>query len=72
MSRNLTKRMEAIAPVGDPALRAELEAILKVFENDNCSAWDMQPDGSYLRRRPQDGETCRAAQRVFIDLYREH
>ena len=71
MSRNLSKRMEAIAPVGDPALAAELEAILRVFESDNCSAWDMQPDGSYLRRRPQDGETPRAAQQTFIDLYRE-
>jgi polyphosphate kinase len=62
--------MEAIAPVVDPTLAAELEAILRVYEDDNCSAWDMQPDGSYVRRRPEEGEPCRPAQQVFIDRYR--
>jgi polyphosphate kinase len=70
MSRNLNRRMEAIAPVVDPTLAAELEAILRVYEDDNCSAWDMQPDGSYVRRRPEEGEPCRPAQQVFIDRYR--
>jgi polyphosphate kinase len=39
-----------------------------VFEADNCSAWDMQPDGTYLRRHPAAGEPCQAAQRVFIEI----
>ena len=67
MSRNLSRRMEAVAPVCDPALKAELEEILRIYEADNCSAWDMQPDGGYRRRRPAEGEPCRAAQQVFID-----
>ncbi len=67
MSRNLDKRMETVAPVRDRAIQAELEAILRVFEDDNCSAWDMQPDGTYLRRHPAAGEPSRAAQRVFIE-----
>jgi len=66
MTRNLDRRVEAIAPVKDPAVKAELEAILQVYEEDNCSAWDMQPDGSYLRRQPRAGEARRAAQEVFI------
>ena len=70
MSRNLSRRMETIAPVCDPAIRAELEEILRVYEDDNCSAWDMQPDGSYVRRRPAEGEACRAAQQVFIEQSR--
>jgi len=70
MRRNLDRRMEAVAPVTDPAIQMELEEILHVFEADNCSAWDMQPDGSYQRRRPESGESCRAAQEVFIDLAR--
>jgi polyphosphate kinase len=59
--------MEAIAPVRDPAIQAELDEILRVYEDDNCSAWDMQPDGLYVRRRPAEGEDCRGAQQVFID-----
>jgi len=68
MRRNLDRRMESIMPVTDPQVKQELEQILCVLENDNCSAWDMQPDGGYVLRRPQKGEECRAAQKVFIDL----
>ena len=67
MTRNLSRRMEAVTPIGDPRLKAELEEILRVYEADNCSAWDMQPDGDYVRRRPAEGEACRAAQQVFIE-----
>jgi polyphosphate kinase len=67
MTRNLSRRMEAVAPVTDPAVKAELESILRVYEEDNCSAWDMQPDGEYLRRQPAAGEARRAAQQVFIE-----
>lgn len=71
MSRNLSRRMEAIAPISDAHIRAQLEEILAVYEADNCSAWDMQPDGTYLRRRPAPGEPCRGAQQVFIERSRE-
>jgi polyphosphate kinase len=70
MRRNLDRRMEAVAPVDDPVLRTELEAILQVFEADDCSAWDMQPDGSYQRRQPAQGEPCHGAQEVFIEQAR--
>ncbi len=68
MRRNLFSRMECIIPVKDPHIKQELEQILSVFENDNCSAWDMQPDSSYVLRHPGKGDECRAAQKVFIDL----
>ncbi|MGD9228295.1 MAG: polyphosphate kinase 1 [Desulfobacterales bacterium] len=68
MRRNLNRRMETIMPVTDPTLKLELEQTLQVYENDNCSAWDMQPDGKYVKRRPRRGQKRRAAQEVFIDL----
>ena len=68
MQRNLNRRMETIIPVTDSALKMELEETLQVYENDNCSAWEMQADGRYKQRRPRKGEACRAAQDVFIDL----
>jgi polyphosphate kinase len=68
MRRNLNRRMETIVPVSDSQLKQELEQTLQVYENDNCSAWDMQPDGKYVKRRPRKSQKRRAAQEVFIEL----
>ena len=62
MTRNLSRRMEVVAPVCDPVIKNELDTILRTYEEDNCSAWDMQPDGRYVRRHPAAGETQRSAQ----------
>jgi polyphosphate kinase len=70
IKRNLDRRVETIAPVTDPILIAEIEEILTVAENDNHSAWDLQPDGTYLRRRPKKGETARPSQQAFVNLVR--
>ncbi|MGD8440138.1 MAG: polyphosphate kinase 1 [Holophagae bacterium] len=66
MKRNLDRRVESIAPVTDPELKKEIDEILAVLENDNHTAWDLQPDGSHVRRQPVDGEPVRAAQQEFI------
>jgi len=66
MTRNLSRRMEVVAPVCDPAIKAELDEILDTYDADNCSAWDMRPDGSYVRRRPTADTAARAAQEAFI------
>ena len=52
MHRNLDWRVEVITPVADPALRQELWEVLRICLADQRSAWDMQPDGSYVQRRP--------------------
>ncbi|MGD8345628.1 MAG: polyphosphate kinase 1 [Lysobacterales bacterium] len=66
MRRNLDARMEAIMPVLDKGIQAELEHMLDVYEADNDTAWYMQPDNSYLRRTPAQGEESRASQERFI------
>jgi len=71
MKRNLDGRVETIAPVLDPQLKEEVDEILTVLENDNSTAWDLQPDGSYRRRAPATGEPCRAAQQIFMDRARQ-
>jgi polyphosphate kinase len=68
MQRNLNRRVETIMPVADPTLKQELEQTLQIYENDNCSAWDMRSDGRYKQRYPRKGEKRRAAQEVFIEL----
>ena len=66
MKRNLDNRVETIAPVTDARLREHCERLLAIYDADNCSAWDLQPDGSYVRRRPAPGEERLAAQEQFI------
>jgi len=66
MTRNLSRRMEVVAPVYDPAIKTELDDILDTYDADNCSAWDMQPDGSYVRRQPAPGTAPLSAQEAFI------
>lgn len=68
MRRNLSNRMESIMPVTDAAVCGELEQILNIYEQDNCTAWDMQSDGTYSRRRHADTEECLAAQERFIAI----
>ena len=72
MKRNLDGRVETIAPITDPTLREELRQILDVYEADNASAWDLQADGTYVRRRPAAGEPRCAAQEVFLAMANAH
>ncbi|MBN1529143.1 MAG: polyphosphate kinase 1 [Thermoleophilaceae bacterium] len=54
MPRNLDTRVELLAPVEKPALRAELEDTLERCLADDTFAWELLPDGSWRRR---DGGT---------------
>jgi polyphosphate kinase len=68
MKRNLEARVEVVVPVEDLKLRRELRTLLDAQLNDTRSAWDMQPDGSYLQRRPADGSDQRGSQEILIEL----
>ena len=52
MYRNLNNRVEAITPILDPGAQATLKHILDVMLADQRQAWDMQPDGTYVQRKP--------------------
>ncbi|WP_248515573.1 polyphosphate kinase 1 [Salinarchaeum laminariae] len=58
MVRNLDNRVEAVAPIEDEALRAELDEILRINLADNRLAWELQPDGTYVQCRPGDDAVC--------------
>jgi polyphosphate kinase len=57
MRRNLSERVEAVAPVEAAPLRARLWEVLDVMLRDHRQAWDMRPDGSYVQRKPAEGAT---------------
>ncbi len=66
MTRNLESRVEVVTPVEDPALRDELRAILDAQLSDRRSAWDMQPDGSYIQRQPVAEADATGSQEALI------
>ncbi|MBU6228527.1 MAG: polyphosphate kinase 1 [Cyanobacteria bacterium REEB459] len=52
MTRNLDRRVEAVTPVEDSSLAAELQGILATLLADHRQAWQMAADGSFSQRHP--------------------
>jgi polyphosphate kinase len=65
MPRNLDTRVELLAPVRDPALRADLLDTLERCFADDSNAWELSGDGSWTRRTPQ-GPNPRNVQRELM------
>ncbi len=55
MPRNLSGRVEALVPVTDARLQADLESVLEVLMHDNSLAWEMDPGGDSWSRVSGDG-----------------
>ncbi len=66
MQRNLDGRVEAAVPIEEPALQEEVKAILDLQLGDNVRAWDMKPDGTYVKRNPAPGDTPRSSQELLM------
>ncbi len=71
MPRNLDRRVEVVAPVENAELGRYLrEDVLSLLLTDNCQAWDLQPDGQYLRRRPAPHQRRRNTQEMLLEANR--
>jgi polyphosphate kinase len=68
MPRNLDRRVEAVVPVEDPAIVKDLQEILGIMLADNRQAWDLQPDGSYIQRRPPSEGAEINAQKILMKM----
>ncbi len=69
MPRNFYRRVEIAFPVESPLLREEIiQEVLPRFLADYVKARELQPDGSYVRLKPEEGAPRRQAQLQF----REH
>jgi polyphosphate kinase len=71
MTRNLDRRVEAVAPVEDPDVRAELEYILDTMQSDNRKRWVMHPDGSYTLQRPAGDERVKNTHDMLMQRARD-
>lgn len=68
MPRNLDRRVEAVTPIDDPEIRKDLQEILGVMLSDNRQAWELQPDGSYVQRKPESEERAQSAQQILKEM----
>jgi polyphosphate kinase len=66
MKRNLSSRIEILVPVEDPDLQDRIRFILDVQMEDQRTAWEMRPDGSYLQRQPKEGGETLGAHDLLI------
>lgn len=64
-TRNVRRRVEAVAPVSDPVCQARLESILQ-HELRDSSAWSLHPDGTYHRRASHHDDGA-VAQTLFAN-----
>jgi len=56
MQRNLDRRVETLFPIEDAAMAAHIRNdLLEAYLQDTARARILQPDGSYVRARPNDG-----------------
>ena len=67
MPRNLNRRVETVTPIEEENLIAQLKTILQITLSDNRHAWELQSDGSYIQRHPQN-ESERSCQQAFMDM----
>jgi len=72
MYRNLSNRVECIAPIYDAALQARLRQILDIMLADQRQAWDMDSSGTYVQRTPNPDkpETAIGTHERLMDLAR--
>lgn len=66
MPRNLDRRVEVVTPVLNPFFQKRLQSVLEVCLSDNRQAWDLQADGSYVQRHPEEGRGERATHRMLL------
>jgi len=65
MPRNLDRRVEALAPVGDPDLQSRLDEILDVIFSDDTLAWELGPDRTWSRVNGDAGIDTHVALQVL-------
>ncbi len=68
MKRNLESRVEVVTPIEDKSCQERLREILDIQLTNKRSVWDMQADGSYVKRTPAKGDDDRTVQEILIEL----
>jgi polyphosphate kinase len=70
LPRNLDHRIEVVTPIEARPLQADLDAIFAALLKDNTDAWQLGPDGAWLRVTPAAGKRPRTAQGLLMSRAR--
>jgi polyphosphate kinase len=68
MTRNLSRRVEAVTPIESPEIFRDLQEILGVMLADNRKAWELRSDGTFVQRRPPKDEEERNTHETFMAM----
>jgi polyphosphate kinase len=72
MNRNMMRRVELAWPIANPVQRQRLvDECLVAYMHDNVDAWDLQPDGTYLRNQLASPTIGHGAQAALMARYGE-
>ena len=71
MTRNLSRRVEAVTPIKSPEIFRDLQEILGVMLADNRKAWELQSDGTFIQRKPQKGEAAHSTHDIFMEMAKQ-
>jgi polyphosphate kinase len=66
MPRNLSRRVETMFPIEDPALKRRINEMLDLKLRDNVKARELAADGSYRRVKPRKGQARVNSQLQFL------
>jgi polyphosphate kinase len=67
MQRNLDRRVEQLFPLREEHHREKVRRLLELQLADTANAWELGPDGSFERLRPQDGEEPLDSQAILLE-----
>ncbi|BAU64277.1 Polyphosphate kinase [Stanieria sp. NIES-3757] len=68
MTRNLSRRVEAVTPIEEPEIVQDLQEILGIMLADSRQAWELQPDGSYIQRQPGEGIQAQSTHEILMEM----
>lgn len=71
MYRNLHKRVEVAVPINDIQARLRCWEILSACLHDCVTGWDLQPNGSYILRKPEDKSIAMGSQELLMKISKE-
>jgi polyphosphate kinase len=67
MQRNLDRRVEQLFPLREQHHREKIRQLFELQLSDTANAWELEPDGSFRRLRPQEGEEPLDSQAILLE-----
>ena len=67
MQRNLDRRVEQLFPLRQERHRAKIRRLLELQLADTVNCWELNPDGSFEKKTPKEGEEPQDSQGLLLE-----